>query len=197
MLIPALRVFRASGAKGETAFATGLLGRLAARTGRHAEARTYLEAARASYVEGGEQGQASLCSAWIAESMVLDGHAEEAVTLVAEITARAAPEPAGGASAVLHRVRGYALAQQGRTDEAKEAFTASREAARSLRYEEAITLDALMWLASHTGQPADTEVLDTRDALFGTLGVAATPNVPFAARDRASAEARPAAAAQG
>ena len=182
VLTPAQRVFRASGAKGETAFATGLLGRLAARTGRHAEARAYLEAARASFVEGGEQGQAFLCSTWIAESMVMNGHADEALTLVAEIMARAAPDPSGAASAVLHRIRGYALAQRGRTEEAKEAFTASLDAARSLRYEKAITLDALIWLAGHTGQPADTEVLDARAALFGTLGVAATPTVPFTTR---------------
>jgi len=175
-------VFRASGAKGETAFATGLLGRLAARTGRHAEARAYLEAARASFVEGGEQGQAFLCSTWIAESMVMNGHADEALTLVAEIMARAAPDPSGAASAVLHRIRGYALAQRGRTEEAREAFTASLDAARSLLYEKAITLDALIWLAGHTGQPADTEVLDARAALFGTLGVAATPTVPFTTR---------------
>ena len=75
-----------------------------------------------------------------------------------------------------------ALAQRGRTEEAKEAFTASLDAARSLRYEKAITLDALIWLAGHTGQPADTEVLDARAALFGTLGVAATPTVPFTTR---------------
>jgi len=114
--------------------------------------------------------------------MVMNGHADEALTLVAEIMARAAPDPSGAASAVLHRIRGYALAQRGRTEEAKEAFTASLDAARSLRYEKAITLDALIWLAGHTGQPADTEVLDARAALFGTLGVAAAPTVPFTTR---------------
>jgi class 3 adenylate cyclase/tetratricopeptide (TPR) repeat protein len=186
VLTPALRVFRASGAKGETAFATGLLGRLAARTGRHSEARKYLEVARASYMESGEQGQVLSCGGWIAESMVMDGRAEEAAALVAEIMASAGPDDSEADIAMLHRIRGYALAQQGQPDQAKAAFADSLDAARlrSSRYEEAITLDALIWLAGHTGQPADAGVLNARAALFGTLGVAATPDVPFAAPDR-------------
>ena len=99
---------------------------------------------------------------------------------------------AGRSTALLHRVRGFALAQLGDEDGAAHAFHASlREAEeRGNRYELAVTLHALDALP-RSAPARRAGGLRRRDALLAQLGVVALPAPPLSAawRDR-----RPAAA---
>lgn len=85
----------------------------------------------------------------------------------------------------LHRVRGLALLQLGRFDEARAALNESLEGARSAEadFEIALALDALATLARREGERVET-VERERDAIFSRLGVVATPEIPLPPDER-------------
>ena len=181
---PALRVLQASGALSETAFALSVLGRTAARAGRLDEARDLLDAAKAGYLRAGERGEALSTDVRIAECLVLAGQNAAAEALSTELAAQAAARGMAAEAAALDRLRGYLLAQQGQPGPAAAAFEASLASARerSALYDQALSLDGLIRLASHTGQPADPAQTAERAALFGRLGVIATAAFPLVPR---------------
>ena len=181
---PALRVLQASGALSETAFALSVLGRTAARAGRLDEARDLLDAAKAGYLRAGERGEALSTDVRIAECLVLAGQNAAAEALTTELAAQAAARGMAAEAAALDRLRGYLLAQQGQPGPAAEAFEASLTSARerSALYDQALSLDGLIRLAGHTGQPADPAQTAERAALFGRLGVIATAAFPLVPR---------------
>jgi len=78
----------------------------------------------------------------------------------------------------------FFLAQQGQPGPAAEAFEASLASARerSALYDQALSLDGLIRLARHTGQPADPAQAAERAVLFGRLGVIATAAFPLTPR---------------
>jgi class 3 adenylate cyclase/tetratricopeptide (TPR) repeat protein len=178
---PALRVLQASGALSETAFALSVLGRTAARAGRLAEARDLLDAAKAGYLRAGERGEALSTDVRIAECLVLAGENAAAETLADYVVAQVAGRGMAAETAALDRLRGYLLAQRGQSALAADAFEASLASARerSALYDQALSLDALLRLASHTGRPADQAQTAARDALYERLGVVATATFPL------------------
>ena len=77
-------------------------------------------------------------------------------------------------------MRGLALLQLGRFDEAHAALDESVESARKAGadYEVALALDALAVLCEFDGENPETAERE-RDAIFARLGVVATPEFPL------------------
>lgn len=174
---PAERVLRASGAASEMAFAATVLGRTAARRGRLDEALRLLEAARAGYLKADRSTEVVATEISIAEALLYEGEAEEALARADDIAASQQVRPDDEHASALARVRGYALALLGRAVSAQDKVDESLRVARQRgdRYDEALATDALIQLAEMRGQPADPDLVDRRDTLFGALGVRAVP----------------------
>ena len=150
----ALRVWKAAGDRSYVAFGTSQLGRIAARAGRFEEALSLYEQARAGQSDVGDQVGVIETDARIAECLIFRGESTEALRRVGEALAR--DETMGGVSVqapLLHRLRGQALMQLGRTEEARASLEESLRTAeaRKASFEEALTLRALAQLAEMTG----------------------------------------------
>ena len=180
----ALRIWRGSEYDWGTAFATTLLGRAAVRAGHHAEGLDLLEQGFTDFQRLRALPDAGLAEAYTAEGLAFAGRPDAAL-LAADRALRDATRTAP----LLHRVRGFALAQRGDADGALHAFHASLRDAeeRANLYEIAITLDALLALG---GAPAGSAA--RRAALLEQLGVEALPDPPVspAFRDRRAAATR-------
>jgi class 3 adenylate cyclase/tetratricopeptide (TPR) repeat protein len=181
---PALRVLQASGALSDTAFALSVLGRTAARAGRLAEAHELLDAAKAGYLRAGERGEALSTEVRIAECLALGGQTAAAQTAADEAAIQLAARGMTGEDAALDRLNGYLLAQQGRPEQAAEAFETSLASARkrTALYDQALSLDALIRLAVDSGRPPSHSHTASRTALFEQLGVIATAAFPMSVR---------------
>lgn len=178
----ALRVFRAARDVSGVAYALGSLGRLASRIGQYEEAMNLFAQAREGFVHVGEERQVVETDARVAECHLFRGDGEEALAKAGETLARA--DALGGVAAqspMLHRIRGLALMQLGRLDEAGPALEESLAAARSRRagYEIAQTLRALGGLARLKGIPPDSEQGAEADELIAGLGIIRMPEVPL------------------
>jgi len=188
----ALRVFKATQAPGWTADAESLLGRIASRSGgRFDEARSLLEEARALHLEADQPGEAYRTDAAIAECLVLQGDAPSALALLDATLARSADtEGLAVLGSELLRLRGCALLQLARFDEARHAL---EEALRRVRrheadfgikssdYEAARTLDALGRLGVVVGDASLDELSAERDEILARLGIVALPELPLPA----------------
>jgi class 3 adenylate cyclase/tetratricopeptide (TPR) repeat protein len=190
MTTAALRVFKASRAPGFTAHAQSLLGRIAARRGgRLDEARSLLEEARALHLEADQPTEALRTDAAIAECLVRQGDAQSALALVESTLARSAEtEGLAVLGSELERLRGCALLQLGRFDEARRALEEALETTRrqgadfaikSADYEAAATLDALVRLGEVIGEPSLAELSAERDVILAVLGIVALPELPL------------------
>jgi hypothetical protein len=106
----------------------------------------------------------------------------DALALAAAAT-RASPQAVAAQGPALDRIRGYALAQQGQPDQARALFEANLQTARSraARYEEALSLDALICFDGHLGRPAKAGHAVARAALFDQLGLVVMPVFSFSA----------------
>jgi class 3 adenylate cyclase/tetratricopeptide (TPR) repeat protein len=178
----ALRIARASRATSRVADVSRYLGTLAARAGRFDEARTLLREALAEFEQTGEQSEVLTTEARTAECFVLQGDSKAALALASATLARArAPEGAPVLVPMLQRLRGCALMQLGRLDEAREALAESLADARSkeAEYEIALALDAFVELGALKGDPT-AEVEEERRAIFDRLGVVRIPEIPLA-----------------
>ena len=182
----ALRIWRGSEYDWGTAFATTLLGRAAVRAGRHAEGLDLLE-----------QGYGRLPAVARApptrrsprptprRALAFSGKPDAAL-----LAADRALRDASRTAPLLHRVRGFALAQLGDEDGALHALHASLRDAeeRANAFEIAVTLDTLEALG---GAPAGSAA--RRAALLEQLDVDALPDAaaqPGIARERRPAAAR-------
>ncbi len=176
-----LRIARASGSGPRIGETARYLGLLLARVGRFDEARRLLAEARDEYDRAGESNEVFVTEARLAELLVLEGSAEDAVAYV-ERTIERSPAFDGifPLGPTLHRMRGIALLQLGRFDEARAALDESLESARKAgaEYEVALALDALATLARLDGA-SEEKVERERDAIFTRLGVVATPEIPL------------------
>jgi class 3 adenylate cyclase/tetratricopeptide (TPR) repeat protein len=168
-------VFEAAGHRMLATLATSNLGRAAARAGELDEARATLDRALADFEEIRAGSLVLEARARLAELAVLAREPDTALALADE-TLTAVEEGGPGATlrALLHRVRAYALAQQGNADGVAEALRYSLEVARKAEetYEAALTLEAAGRL---TGDESASE--ESR-ALLARLGVVSTPDVP-------------------
>jgi hypothetical protein len=111
---------------------------------------------------------------------MLEGRAGEAVSLADETLQRA--ESQAGLFhlvATLNRIRGGALMQQRRLEEAELALDESVREARATNGDHALALalDGLVALKQLRGEPTDSLAAE-RDAIFERLGILAAPAVP-------------------
>jgi tetratricopeptide (TPR) repeat protein len=174
-----LRVWRAAGDRSGVAFALSQLGRIAARDRRCDEALALYGEARAGFADVGDQIGVIETDARIAECLVFRGDAEAALRTIEESEARHSRAGSTVQGALLHRVRGYALAQLGRLDDARHAFDQSVSVGRThnAEYEVALTLRALSQLARIEGSRA--AALEAESAvILDRLGVVAVTDPP-------------------
>ena len=174
-------VFETSGHLMLATLALSNLGRTAAREGRVDDARSMLEDAHRTFEEINARSLAIEAKTRLAECALLAGDPGEALALADETLA--AIEQTGEGSlhhALVHRIRGYALAKQGELDAAHQAFRTSRGVAESAdeTYELALTLQAQARLAELTGNETALQAAESR-ALLARLGVVSTPRVPI------------------
>lgn len=150
LLRQVVRRAKASGASFEVLFFECLRARFLARAGDPAAALRELERITGELDAQGRAVFALDARARQAECLALLGRARDALAMAEAQLDRAANLP-GTATALplLHRVRGFALAQSGRSSEAAEALRTSLDLAREQHalHEVAFTLDALVRLA--------------------------------------------------
>lgn len=160
--------------------ARGNLGRAAARAGRLEDADGLLHVA----LEGFEAMKATSFAfemrARLAELAVLSGGKDEQGLMLAETIleqTRVTGAPAA-LTAMLERIRGYALLQTGDRPRALEAFEASLVMARgeTVDYEIALTLNAL----AEAGVPNADGLATESGKIFERLAVLSTPRIPVA-----------------
>jgi len=156
------------------------LGRIAARGGELDDAHRLLNEALGIAEEIESASLVDEVRARLAEWAVLARKPEEALEGVE--AALAGIRQSGGGSlqnALAHRIRGYALEQLGRPEEALAALEQSVELARAAdeSYELAVTLGAIGDLKTRAGVSATAEAAEAR-GLLARLGVVSTPEVP-------------------
>jgi len=176
----ALRILRGAGLKSAIAFGLNIVGRVACRSGRYAEALELLEQGRTVNHEIGDQPEELESDVRIAECLAMQGRSAQALELATEALVRS--ETLGGpATPQLQRVRGCALAQLGRFSEARVALQESVAGARDreAEYEEALALHGLARIAAMEERPDASELEARYRAIFEGLGVVAAPVIPI------------------
>jgi len=183
LLRDVIRSWRAAGAETDVAEAWRDLARVLARRGDLAGARQLLDDARAVQVDHDLVGELLTTDSRIAEVLVLSGEGEAALELVDDVGARAQSTDAGPIlGPTICRLRGWALMQLGRIDEARAAFDDSRNQTirRGDEYQLALALEGLAAVARATGD--DARALETeRRSILERLGIETTPAVPLGA----------------
>lgn len=183
LLREAIRVWRASGAEADVAEGQRELARLLARRRQDGDletARRLLDAARTEQLLADKRGEVLQTDSRIAELLVFAAQSRDALVVIERALAEAKTTD-GGSVVVprLVRLRGWALLQGGRND---EADTSMRLALRLSRkrgdaHETALSMDGLIAIASRTGGPvADLE--SARDTVFAMLGIAKPVTIP-------------------
>jgi class 3 adenylate cyclase/tetratricopeptide (TPR) repeat protein len=184
----ALRIWRAADFSIGVAYATSSLARVAARAGEFERAAGLYESAREQFTAMVSEKEVVDTDARIAEQLLFMGRSEEALDLATACLALTTAEGGAVQDPMLHRVRGYAFAQMGALDDAREPLERSLEAGRgrNARYEVAVTLDAIARLGDRSGHPnADAQREST--AMLRALGVVKLPFVPLADTPAAAA----------
>jgi tetratricopeptide (TPR) repeat protein len=176
----ALRILRGAGLKSAIAFTLNIVGRVACRSGRYADALELLEQARDLNHEIGDEPEELESDVRIAECLAIQGRSTQALELSTEALVRS--ETLGGpATPQLQRVRGCALAQLERLSEARVALQESVAGAREreAEYEEALALQGLARIAAMEERPDAPEFEARYRAIFERLGVVAAPVIPI------------------
>ena len=185
----AVELRRAAGIPVEVAEALSLLGRHEARVGNFAEAHAHLQEARELY-DGEDDDEFDLLTteARRIECLVLEGRSDEVLAAAeAALTVAGSVSGASVVVAALHRYRGWAHAQTGDAEAAREAFAESLATARargenygliSNDYEVALTLDALVRVERQEGKECGGLEAE-RDEILARLGVVRLPEPPL------------------
>ena len=182
----ALRVWKAPGADAGpiAAEATRLLGYALAQQSRFDEAMPLLDEARNAFGEAEDRSEELESDLRIAQCLLLQDDAEPALERATDALAEVDRDRNPMLVAALERVRGLALMERGRLDEAREEFEQSLATAqsgdpdasvKSADYELALTFDALDRLGELTGQQNDVNAA-RRDAILRGLGVVSIPD---------------------
>jgi len=171
LLRRARQVWRGTGYEWGVAYATAQLGRLAARSGQQGHALVRLLDALARFRALGVEGDVQFAEALLAEAAAFAGEGETARATADRLLA--GPD-AGLLEPLLHRVKGFALAQrgdvEGATGELRAAVVVA--SAQEQHYEVLVALDALAALTGvDTGQPGRAELI----ARLGVTRLAAPP----------------------
>jgi class 3 adenylate cyclase/tetratricopeptide (TPR) repeat protein len=177
----AREVFQTSGHRMLATLALSNLGRAAARENRLGDALKMLRAALAEFHEIHAGSLVIETKTRLAEQAILAGESTEAL-YQADETLKAIEQTGGGSlqHALVHRLRGYALMQQGDLEGAGEALEESLKVARSAdeTYELALTLEASARLAELRGEDGSAEAKESK-GLLARLGVVSTPEIPL------------------
>lgn len=162
-----IRTCRAAGYALGALVGLGNLGRVAARSGRFDEAHARYAEALEGFAQIGAESFVTETRMRIVECCVLAGEHARALDLL--------PELDEGSSPAVERLRGYALTQARRDEDAASHFARSLELSRAQgsAYEEALSLRAIADTAGD--EAARTE----SDALLSRLGVTGLPHVPL------------------
>jgi class 3 adenylate cyclase/tetratricopeptide (TPR) repeat protein len=187
-----LHVLRAASYRYPIAYAAMLLGRLESRTGSFEQAHRHFDEARAEFTAVGLHFDASEVDSMVAECLALEGRSQEALDLVGPLVATMVEQGSPRGVALVERVRGYALVQQGDLEAAQAAFEASRDSALELKadYELVLTLDAMHSLAELRGDRHGADELGGRIAeLVDQLGMVSMPDVPGLRRTPSAVDA--------
>jgi class 3 adenylate cyclase/tetratricopeptide (TPR) repeat protein len=179
----AIRLWRASGADGDVAEGQRELARLLARRGELASARPLLEEARAFQVRTGKQGEVLRTDARLAEFLLLAGETVEALGVLERAHGLLASTDGGAVmEPTLARLRGWALLQLGRLDEARDSLQEALQLSKRREdvREEALTLDAMLTLARLVAH-APAELEQARHDRFEQLGIVEPPHFPTSA----------------
>ena len=182
----ALQVWRAPGVDAGTlaAEATRLLGFVLAQQGRFDEAMPFLEESRDGFREAGDASEELEAEYRIAQCLLLQGDADAALERASGALEDVDDSRNPTLVAALQRMRGLALLERARFEEAAEALEQSLVAARSdepdasvrsAEYELGLTFDALERLAQVSGR-RDREYAADRDAILERLGVVSIPD---------------------
>jgi tetratricopeptide (TPR) repeat protein len=184
----ALEALRPAANPLEIAIAASELGRFLARVGNFEESRSLLDEARELLATEDEEVALLSVLVWQVESLVLDGAHAAALELAAEALAQSETTAGVAVFAVmLHRLRGWALMQSDRLEEARESLAESLRIARlesenlgmrNIEYEIALTLDALVRLAEFAKEQVD-ELASERDAILAALDVVRIDRPPL------------------
>jgi tetratricopeptide (TPR) repeat protein len=174
-------VCRAAGAEFLATLAQSNLGRLAARRGRPADAEELLAKALESFSAMNASSFVLETNARLAEHALLTDRPAEALRQTDDaLQALEGADGAGVVRAMLHRLRGYALAHggdlRGAQAELQESVRVAREGNES--YELALSLEAqarLAFLRGADGAAAEEE----SGAVFERLGVVSRPEIPL------------------
>jgi class 3 adenylate cyclase/tetratricopeptide (TPR) repeat protein len=184
MFSDALRTVTAAGRKEGIAINTSNMGRLMSRSHRYEEALALFEVAGGMFEEMGDDGEVLETRARVAECHVFRGDWREALATcdAAFLLAR----EVGGVPPqlpLLNRVKAYALIQEGRLEQAREALQESLAAARARQadYEIGLTLRAMVEFARVALEPSDHEAEAESKAILDRLGVVIVPDVPLPA----------------
>ena len=173
-------VFETAGHRMLATLALSNLGRTAGREGRLDDAKTMLQEALGTFDEIDAAGYALEARVRLAERAALARDAIDALAQV-DVALTAIAQASGGSlyDALVHRIRGFALAQRGDLDGADEAFSESLRLAREAEetYELALTLEAIGRLKGLQGQDGSAEAGEAR-GLLARLGVVSTPQIP-------------------
>jgi tetratricopeptide (TPR) repeat protein len=169
-------VFEASGHRMLATLATSNLGRAASRAGELEDAQATLSRALDDFHEIRAGSYVLETKARLGELAVLAREPEQALALADDVLTTTEQTGSGATlRALLHRVRAYALAQQGDAEGATEALRWSIEIAREAEetYEAALTLEAIARLQG------DDEAAAEARGLLARLGVVSTPEIPL------------------
>lgn len=182
LLREVLRVWRAAGADADVAEARRELGKIFARTDRLDAAADILDEARAEQLATGQQGEVLSTDVRRIEARLFARETDVALAAIDEATDLARSTDGGSVFLpMLERLRGWALLQMGRTDEAtgllEHAVVEAQR--RGDDYEHALTLDALIVARSEAHQPTG-ELERERALLTKKLGIVAIPSFPLA-----------------
>jgi class 3 adenylate cyclase/tetratricopeptide (TPR) repeat protein len=178
----ALRIFRAAGYRYGIGRSHALLGRVAARQGRYDEADKHFGTAREAFVSAELDADVKELDGRVAERLALEHRAAEALTLATNTLRVMRAQRMASELPLLQRVRGCALLQLGRRDEAQVALTESLELAKASEsdYEIAMSMAAVASAAELAGDLATARSHETDIArLFDKLGVERVSVIPM------------------
>jgi len=173
--LDSLSTYRAAHRGQQVAAATANLGRLAARAGKFDDAERLLSEAARAFSEMASPAKSVETQARKAEVMVLKGDSAAAL----DCLDRMQPGTDPILNSMLHRLRGWALAQRGRWEEATKSLITGLRLAKEVGadYEVGLTLQALAHTADSTD--AGREYAAEAQEIFQRLGIVSVPEVPL------------------
>lgn len=176
----ALETWESMGYAGGVGDVLGNLARLALNRGDVERALELFERVRETFRAAGDAREIGASGA-LAECLLRKGEIARALDLLDAAMRREQLSGDRAFAAMLHRLRGYGYAAEGRLTDAWAEFDESLAVARASGavYEVALTLEAISVVAELGGLAEDPSAAEERAALLAQLGVQVTPPPPL------------------